>query len=437
MIAADALVLDYLGARAGFSANQVDHLQCWWRAAREGVEPLCVFLLRQQLLTESTVQVFRQIAGGHLTSPLGFTLLDRREIDEFRRRLPDVAQSENDDGVPDTLTLLAGHDTAEVNEQPCCDVPKTAEPPRVGSMLGKYLLTEWIGQGANGVVFRALHPTLQIPVAVKVLQPIANGSGRAGQLKAEARLLAMVNHPNVVRLYDFEADAAYPFLVLENVNGPNLAELIEHCGRLQPARAIRLMSQLADGLAAAHRHGIVHRDIKPANVLFTRTGEVKLTDMGLAAVVGTASHVTESPISTDARVGTANYIAPEIIGSSCRPDERCDIYSLGATLYHALTGRPPFQADSTWEVIEKHMHGTPPNPGDVVPELKPDLCDLVVRMMAKDPSRRPTSIEALRQEPALIGPCEDSANLGSSSNSSIWRRMLEKLRWREARRQSA
>jgi tRNA A-37 threonylcarbamoyl transferase component Bud32 len=437
MNATDTLVLDYLGARAGFTANQIDHLQGWWNAARNGVEPLCVFLLRHELLSESTVQLFRQIAGGYLATPLGYTLVDRRELDEFRRRLPDVAQSGDEDGVPDTVSLLAGHDTAKDNEPSRAEACDNTPPPRVGSLLGKYLLTDWIGKGANGVVFRALHPTLQIPVAVKVLHQLADGSIRANQLKAEAGLLAMLNHPNVVRLYDFEADPQYPFLVLENVNGPNLAELIEHCGRLQPTRAVRVLKQLADGLAVAHRLGIIHRDIKPANVLFTRLGEVKLTDLGLAAVVNGSGQVGESPVPADARVGTANYIAPEMIGSTSPPDKRCDIYSLGATLYHALTGKPPFQADSTWEVIEKQVKSPPPCPREQVPDLSPDLSDLVVRMMAKDPANRPASIEALRQESALSCPSETSSDLGGGHNSSIWRRMLGKLRWRDARRQSA
>ncbi|MCX7701671.1 MAG: serine/threonine protein kinase [Gemmataceae bacterium] len=423
---ADSLVLEYLVSRAGFAGHQIEHLRRWWQATA-AEETLLGFLQRQGLLSSPSMQIFQQIAGGHLTRGMGFTLLDPHEFLQIRRRLPEVtAASEMDPKA--TMTLFGSDETAP--EMP--RLPVSPEPPRIGGFLGKYLLTEWLGKGANGNVFRALHPTLHIPVAIKVLNA---GTGhddhqRLERLKIEARLLARLNHPNIVRVYDFEDHPQYPFLVLEHVNGPSLAELIEQCGRIQPDRVIRLAKQLAEGLAAAHRLGVVHRDIKPANVLLTRTGEVKLADLGLAIMRripgsfgGTASGESVS------RGGTALYIAPELVTSASPPDERSDMYSLGATLFHALTGRPPFEGSDPWQVIENAVKQAPPCPRRFVPDLPPDLAELVTRMLAKDPLCRPYSFVNLLLEPVFSGTLPPARPIGSG----LWTKLMQRW-WRRQRR---
>jgi serine/threonine protein kinase len=259
---------------------------------------------------------------------------------------------------------------------------------------------------------------LHIPVAVKVLNP---GTGddqheRVERLKAEAQLLAQLNHPNIVRVYDFERHSRYPFLVLEFVNGPTLAELIEQSGRIQADRTVRIVRQLADALAAAHHLRIVHRDIKPANVLLTRGGEVKLADLGLATV--RAPFAAPGPMPAGARVGTACYIAPELVGSVRPADERSDMYSLGATFYHALTGRPPFEGSAAWQVIEQHAKAPRPCPRERVPELSADVAELVVRMLAREPDARPASFAGLLLEPALNRvPPDSPASLADAART--------------------
>src|SRR5260370_28859353 len=290
----DLIVLDFLATHAGFTAQQICHLKACWESVRHGDEDLAQFLLGQQLLSGSAVQIFAQMGRHHLTELLGLALLDRRELQSLRRRLPDVALLA-DDKLSATVTLLNGDDTAK-DSNPALELPPLAhadghahaepELPRAGFVLGKYLLAEWVGHGSGSEVYRALHPTLQIPVAVKILHPTIEGDGieRARRLSAEARVLARLNHPNIVRVFDFEQDEYFAFLVLEYVNGPSLAELIEHSGRVQASRVVRIMRQLVDALAAAHKLGIVDRDIKPANVLLTRDGHVKLADLALALV---------------------------------------------------------------------------------------------------------------------------------------------------------
>jgi serine/threonine protein kinase len=312
--------------------------------------------------------------------------------------LPDVAVIDGDDAVPDTMTILVEMDTAEEGKNVGTTVE--CELPRIGSMLGKYLLTEFVGQGASGVVYRALHPTLHIPVAIKVLHRTGAGVGsdRPCPLEAEAQVLAMLNHPNVVRVYDFEAHARHPFLVLEHVNGPSLAELIDQCGRLQPHRALKIGRQLADALSVAHRLGIVHRDVKPGNVLLTRSGDVKLADLGLASIM---DPIGNGASITGGRAGTASYVAPEVIKTGDALDRRSDIYSLGATLFHALTGVAPFRGGSPWHVIEQQIKSPPPCPRTLVPDLPEDLSDLVARMMAKDPADRPSDFDDLLHDPEM------------------------------------
>src|SRR5207247_1140488 len=170
MTESDLIVLDFLATHAGFTSGQIGHLRSWWESARDADEPLGQFLKRQQLLSESTIQVFAQMGGRHLTEALGAVLVDHKELQTLRRRLPDVVLG-CDGNLSATVTLLSGDDTAK-DATPPPDSPATQPaPPRVGQWLGKYLLADRIGEGGAGLVFRTFHPSLQIPVAVKVLRP--------------------------------------------------------------------------------------------------------------------------------------------------------------------------------------------------------------------------------------------------------------------------
>lgn len=421
MPATDDLVLELLGQRGRLAPHQLRHLHDWWQATAAPGESLVSFLVRQSLLSEASAQVCRQVSEGHISATMGYALLNPAELEQVQRRLPEVAVIGDDRGAHATITLLSGDDT---HRRPGA---LSDDMPRVGTTLGRYLLTEWVGKGTTGNVFRALHPTLHIPVAIKVLHDIRGASTELQmQLKAEARLLARLNHPQIVRVYDFEAHPRYPYLVLEHVNGPTLAELIEQSGRVQPSPAVRIVRQLAHALAAAHRLGVVHRDIKPANVLLTRLGEVKLADLGLATVRRNSLLQEEGPVPADARVGTACYIAPELLESNSGADERSDIYSLGATFYHALTGLPPFRATSVWQVMEQVRKAPPPDPRDLVPNIPSALAELVMRMLAKDPTARPVSFTGLLDELALA---QDHADIpGGAARPALWQRLMQ--RWR-------
>jgi len=272
--------------------------------------------------------------------------------------------------------------------------PRPSGPPTRGMQLGKYLLTEQIGKGTSGLVFRAVNQVLNLSVAVKVLTLPEDGSaGNAlDALAAEARLLASLNHPNVVRLWDFEADPVMPYMVMEYVDGPSLAELIRQSGRLAVERAIDLTCQTIEGLGAAWSLGIVHRDVKPHNILVGRDGRPKIADLGLAVVVeGNTQQAAHKELA-----GTAAYMSPEQgLLSDLPVDYRSDIYSLGATLYHLLTGRTPYYGMSSRELMHQHAHSTPIPPHELVPGLTPAVSEVVLTMMARHPDDRYQSAEEL------------------------------------------
>ena len=398
MITCDETVIDFLRHQAGFTHSQIERLQQWWQANRRESEELPQFLARQQVLSGPAARILQLVAEGNMTELMGQALIDRGQLDEFRLRLPELAALPEDHDLSATVRLLDGDDT----DKECRDSkqePALPNQPRVGMKLGKYLLTECIGEGSSGLVFRALHPTLQVPVAVKVLHPAANGDDRQSyrKLKAEAQFLARLNHRYIVRVFDFEPSGEFPFLILEYVNGPSLAELILQSGRVQPSRAIRILSQLAEALAAAHALGIVHRDIKPANVLLTRAGECKLADLGLALVQTPPAGIDLQSGPVTARAGTVLYVAPELAENGTA-SEQSDMYSLGATLYHALTGFPPFVGSTIREILVQHSSMPPLPPRTLVPDLSQELESLVLRMLAKNPHHRPTSFAALLSE---------------------------------------
>ncbi len=291
-------------------------------------------------------------------------------------------------------------------------------PPESGMDMGKYLLMEQIGHGGTAVVYRALHKTLQIPVAIKFLKFDCSDALTSDddhtiyqQLKKEAMLLGMFNHPNIVRVFDFEEASDYPFLVMEFVEGLSLSDVLAHCGRLRPDRASRVMCKVAEGLASARsKTGLVHRDIKPANILLSRDGGVKLADLGLALTQSRILDRHAASAASAVLAGTVAYMSPEQSQASADVDHRADIYSLGATFYHAITGEMPFKGKTRIELMYKHSKEPLTPPHHLVPGLDPIFSDIVMKMMAKEPDSRFQDYEE------LIGLLQ---SLESKSDSSI------------------
>src|SRR5262245_57569356 len=299
---------------------------------------------------------------------------------------------------PAPQQLAAGADTPESVAPTIHGVtprrrPTDAEPldflaasQRPGSLgrLGHYEVLEVVGTGGMGVVLRAFDDKLHRVVAIKVLAPQLAASGSARQrFVREARAAAAVTHDNVIALHAVEDQGPVPYLVMQLIHGSTLQEKLDRTGPLQPKEVLRIGLQIADGLAAAHRHGLVHRDIKPANILLENGIErVKITDFGLARAADDAS-LTQSGIVA----GTPAYMSPEQAGGG-KVDHRSDLFSLGSLLYALCAGHPPFRAETTMAVLKRVCEETPRPLCESNPEIPDWLGAIIARLHAKDPAGR-------------------------------------------------
>ncbi len=251
--------------------------------------------------------------------------------------------------------------------------------------LGSYELLYMLGEGGMGAVYAGRGPDGE-RVAVKVLAPnLAKQRTYLTRFFREAQASCKLRHPNIVEGLEVGEQQGSYYFAMEYVNGPSLDEIIEQKGSLPPLQATRLVLQVAEGLAYAHEHGFVHRDIKPANIMLTRKGVAKLADLGLARQIDSEQTALTR---TGTSLGTPFYMAPEQTTDAHRADERSDIYSLGATWYHAIAGHPPFEAETALQLM--HKHTTEPLKPLVreTPGTPRPISRTVDRMMAKDPDDR-------------------------------------------------
>lgn len=253
----------------------------------------------------------------------------------------------------------------------------------------RYRLDRLLGRGGMGDVWAGWDTRLGRPVAVKMLAGSA-GDEAAARFRREARTAAHIDHPHVVGVHDFGVADDGPYMVMELVAGHSLADELRQYGPRPPARVAAVAAQIADGLAAAHRQGVVHRDIKPSNVLLAGDGSVKIADFGIARDAGgeTAADTTRTGMVT----GTTLYMSPEAaLGSELGPAG--DVYSLGCALYELLVGRPPFTAEHPLAVLRQHVECAPAPPRRLRPEVPAALDAFLLRMLAKQPAARPTAEE--------------------------------------------
>ena len=257
---------------------------------------------------------------------------------------------------------------------------------------GRYRIARHLARGGMAEVYLAQDELLDRRVAVKVLfAELADDASFVERFRREARAAAGLNHPNIVSVYDFGQDDGAYFIVMEYVEGETLRDIIRSRGPLPPADATGIGADVAAALEAAHRRGIVHRDVKPGNVLIS--DRVKVADFGIAR----AGDPRESLTQTGAVLGTATYLAPEQAQGHA-VDPRTDLYSLGVVLYEMLAGRPPFHGQTPVAVAYQHLSEAPVPPSRHNPDVPPGLDAVVLKALAKDPSRRHGSAEELRSE---------------------------------------
>lgn len=267
------------------------------------------------------------------------------------------------------------------------------EDPSRPLVIDRYVILDVLGEGGMGIVFKALHRAMDRIVALKVLPRFAVSSPeKVARFHREIKAVASITHPNVVAAYDaHEADGTW-FLVMEYVQGKNLAEAIAHNGPLPPQEAALLLSQIAGGLAEAHRRGIIHRDIKPGNIMLSDDGVPKLLDLGLARTKQMAHEADHTSLTHDGiAMGTVDYMSPEQALDSKTAGARSDIYSLGCTLYYLISGAAPFQSSSAIETIVAHRERDAPSLASLDAEIPPWLQRVYLTMVAKDPQDRQAS----------------------------------------------
>ncbi|UCC68117.1 MAG: protein kinase [Armatimonadota bacterium] len=289
--------------------------------------------------------------------------------------------------------------------------------PIVGQVLNdRYEVLEKIGEGGMAVAYRGRDRVLGRAVAIKVMRPeLAGDAAFLARFRREARAAAGVTHEHIAGVYDSGSDGPYHYIVMEYVEGQSLKERLRQEGALPLAEALRIATAAAAGLEAAHEAGVIHRDIKPHNILLGREGQVKVTDFGIA---GAASSVGQTDTSTI--VGSVQYMSPEQArGEGVGPQG--DLYSLGATLFEMLTGKPPFGGGDRLAILHKHIYDRPPRAGETRPGLPPEVDSVVAHCLEKDLSRRFASARELL---SYLAACPRSEEAAAVPWAGRWRRQL-------------
>lgn len=266
--------------------------------------------------------------------------------------------------------------------------------PWAGRRLGHYRIVEELGRGGMGVVFKAHHLGLDRLVAIKTLNPIAIGTSEARhRFRTEARAIGRLQHPHIVQVFDYGDIEGIPYLCMELLEGPTLADLVSK-GPIGDERSADVLLALAQAVHYAHTQNVLHRDLKPSNVLID--GQTpKLSDFGLAKLIDSSQDVTQS----DRIAGTLSYIAPERVARGKHsPGVASDVYGLGAVLYEMLTGKPPFRGQTRTETMYDVLYRDPPRPSASRPKVDRKLEAICLRCLEKDPKDRYPSAQQLSDD---------------------------------------
>lgn len=270
------------------------------------------------------------------------------------------------------------------------------------TFAGRYEVKEILGAGGMGVVYRAFDRELQEPVAIKTLRPeaMAGGTVALDRFKQEIRLARRIAHRNVVRTYDLGEQNGMYYLTMEYVEGTSLKQLIVSRGKLPVAVALTVGKQLCRALEVAHAEGVIHRDIKPQNIVVEPSGFLKVMDFGIARLANPpqGKGLTEAGVS----IGTPDYMSPEQL-SGAELDQRSDLYAAGVVLFECVTGRVPFEAETTWALVAKHLEDEPPDPRTFNAEVPDALAAVVLKAMAKEPKDRFATASEMHDALARIG----------------------------------
>jgi serine/threonine protein kinase len=263
----------------------------------------------------------------------------------------------------------------------------------IGESIGPYRIMEQLGRGGMATVFKAYHAALDRYVAIKALHPaFMEDPNFHARFQREARVVARLEHPNIVPIYDFAEYEDRPYLVMKYIEGETLKARLG-AGVIQLDVLIRIIESVGAGLSYAHQKGILHRDVKPSNVLLANDGNIYLADFGLARI----AQAGESTLSSDMMLGTPQYISPEQAMGLGELDERTDIYSFGVMLYEMAVGKVPFSADTPFSIIHDHIYTPLPLPSAINPQVSESVERVLLKALAKERDDRYPDAEALAQ----------------------------------------
>ena len=298
-------------------------------------------------------------------------------------------------------------DTTELPALADIECPQCHAPVKVAGRLANFRILDLIGAGGMGAVYLAQDDALDRRVAIKVmLSSVGKDPEMLATFRREAQAAARLNHPHVVQIYSFGEENSQPYIVMELVNAGKLDAMISSGGRLDPAFVMRVGAEIAEGLAAAQAANLLHGDIKPENILFDEKHSAKLVDFGIASML------TSKSGAPDEIWGTPFYIAPEKVRKHGN-DVRSDIYSLGATLYHALAGKPPFDGPTVKDVIQARFGRKPQPLPELCPGIDPRVVAIVDRMMSENPFQRyPNYTSLLGDMRRYLDTVSDAAKRG-------------------------
>jgi len=287
------------------------------------------------------------------------------------------------------------------------------------TQIGHFKLVSKLGEGAMGVVYKAVQISTGREVAIKVLlRKFQDDRKYLERFKREYTNAGRLSHSNIIEFVDAgqasKEQGGYYYFAMEYVDGETLQEILDRQESLPEQEAVRVGTEIGRALAHAHSLNIKHRDIKPDNIMISRTGAIKLTDLGLAK-----EELDSSVTQAGMTIGTPHYMSPEQ-ARGLELDARSDMYSLGATLYHLLTGRPPFEGKSAAIVMMKHIEEQLPSPQEIKPDISDDICVVIGKMMAKDPKDRYESCDELVSDlECVVGGVPPKSTRVPSSKSSM------------------
>jgi serine/threonine protein kinase len=284
--------------------------------------------------------------------------------------------------------------------------------------IGEYDLLEKIAEGGMGSIYRGKHRQTGQSVAIKVMGPLTTSNPvLLKRFEQEFRAASRLNHPNIVRALDYGEQEGIPYLVMEFVEGESLGQKLERDGPLAESEAIRLIAQVAQGLHRAHKQKLVHRDVKPDNILITPDGQAKLADLGLVKEMEADLNLTR----TGRGLGTPHFMAPEQFRNAKNANARCDIYSLGATLYMMVTGELPFRSNGPLDAWLKKMQNEITSPRKLAPSLSERVDWAIRRAMSGDPEQRPETCREFVED--LTGHSTrkiNTAELNAAAGGDLW-----------------